>query len=191
MNKEWKVWLKYLSWFAIISGVLWVSILVAKHYEFSNSDSAAWFQAVFSVIAIAAAIWISNTQRRTEEARHKRGQIDAVIGIAVLIARAESVIQAFSKETHGSPSPDGYHSIEVIAGRLENTDIVQYSSPIILKTALSSANQIRRYLNYLRKGFRGDNLGIEISLQKSRLRLFKFYGLSDDDLPKSVSTESN
>ncbi|MBT9236788.1 hypothetical protein KKQ11_13175 [Pseudomonas sp. MG-2] len=159
--------------------------------KLSSSDWAAWVQAVFSVLAIAAAIWISKAESRHLHAQEKRREIDSVFGVVVLINRGASIIRAFSGINIGGPSPAAIHSIRILADRLEELKLITVPTPVVLRASLESANLLRQYLDKAAKGRYSDDRDFAGKLERQSDRILDFYGLSDEDLPQPARRSGN
>lgn len=147
-------------------------------------DGAAWFQAVFSVVAIGVAVWISRSDHRREARLSAEAETNSVIGVVVLINRAIAVIESLSRPGSGGVSEAAMHSLHVIAEKLESLDLITYPSPVLLRESLQAANNIRIYINDAKQGLRLDRRNLVGSMESESNRILAFYGLSENDLPK-------
>ncbi len=150
---------------------------------FSTADGAAWFQAIFSVVAIGAAVWVSQTQHRRQRALKKAEERDSVLGIAILINQGVALISALSSHDVGKPSDSAVHSLHVIAERLESFELIGRPSPVLLRCSLQAANNMRIYTEGAGRGVLDDYRGLAGRTTKAVDRILEFYRISKDDLP--------
>lgn len=167
--------------------VSWViGVLFATKQVFDPSDIAAWIQAVFSVVAIAAAIWISQSQRRHDQQAQTDAERKSVVGILVLIERGRALTEAMAGIDEGDPSEAMFHSVVVIAEKLESLDLIIRPSPTLLRCSLHAGNYLR-VCESLGRERRYRNLPQLVdSLQKSHDQIMKFYGITEDDYPATA-----
>lgn len=181
MSRLWANFIIYWSELVVIAALL----LILTNRDFMTADNAAWAQAVFSVAAIFAAIWISGEQRRVEEARDAARDRNAILSAVALITRVESIVKALASGD-GVLSDASYHSMEVIAVRLENLDLVETPSPAFLAISLEAAHTVRRYIDYRKQGKQGDRIGASEHLCRQWNKLLDSYGLTKEDLDKLI-----
>lgn len=168
--------------------ISWVAGCVFATTEaIKASDMAAWIQAIFSVVAIAAAIWISQSQRRHDQDAHRVMERNAVIGILVLIERGRALTEAMAGIDQGSASEPMLHSVGVIADKLESLNLIASPSPTLLRCSLHAANYLRVCQARGRERRYGELESFVESLRKSHDQIMKFYGITESDYPDSGS----
>lgn len=165
-----------------VAGV--VGYAAGKSGSFTVADGAAWFQAVFSVIAIGVAVWVSRSDHRRQAAVSAEAEKDSVIGIVILIHRGVALIDSLSDADFGRASSSAIHSLHVLAEKLESLDLIIRPSPVLLRGSLHAANNIRIYIQDLENGKNLDRLGLARRMEREAERILKFYNLSESDLPK-------
>lgn len=172
-------------WLLLVT--VFIAITVGGYISFqklSVSDMAAWIQAIFSVVAIAAAIWISQRERRHDRRERSEMERKSVVGILVLIERGRALVEAMGGIELGDPSEAMMHSVGVIAGKLESLDQILSPSPILLRCSLFAANYLRVSSERARSRRYGDLWRLVQSLQKCHDQISKFYGITDEDYPE-------
>jgi hypothetical protein len=164
--------------------VSWVvGFILATRQPWGSSDVAAWIQAVFSVIAIGAAIWISHSQRRHDERSEVAEQRKSIVGILVLIERGRAITEAMAGIDVGNPSPAMLHSVRIIADKLESLELIVSPSPTLLRCSLHAANYLRVSIDRASEGRYAGMHGLVSSLQKSHDQISTFYGITEADYP--------
>lgn len=172
------------TWTAVGVAVLvsWVGVYAfANNQTLTASEKAAWVQAVFSVGAILAAIWISSGDRRHDREVRRQSEKDSVISIIVLIERGRALVKAVSEINAGSPSGAMLHSVGVIAEKLESLDLITRPSPLLLRCSLHAANYLRICEGNARKGRYTASLHLVERLGRSSEQIMKSYGLDESD----------
>jgi hypothetical protein len=157
---------------------------VGRPEGFSTADGAAWFQAIFSVVAIGVAVWVSQAEHRRQRAVKNAEERDSILGVAILINQGVALIEALSSHDVGKPSASAVHSFQVIAERLESLELIVRPSPVVLRCSLQAANNIRVYTENAERGVLEDHGGLAGRTANAAIRMLQFYGLSEADLPK-------
>lgn len=172
------------TWTAVGVAVLvsWIGVYAfANNQTLSASEKAAWVQAVFSVGAILAAIWISSGDRRHDREVRRQSEKDSVISIIVLIERGRALVEVVSGINAGSPSGAMLHSVDVIAEKLESLDLITRPSPVLLRCSLHAANYLRICEGNARKGRYTASLHLVEKLGRSSEKIMEHYGLNESD----------
>lgn len=137
---------------AIVSVVVVCFSIMVIELNMKSEAWAAWVQAIFSIVAIATAIWIPHSERKSLVLENLRQEREAIISI---IIRMEWGLRNLSEVIYSKPhiystdipdSPSLFHAIEITANWLERLESIKSPSPVLMKSCLMCASILREEL---------------------------------------------
>jgi hypothetical protein len=168
-------WVRIVEWAQAVQGQTW----------------AAWAQAFGTFGALLLTQRIASSQWRRHEEVESLRKTEGIKATLTLILRGEAIIRggASIKPQSGLPMPlptgAVLHSLGVIANHLESFTFLSSPSVALVRTSLSSANEIRKALTVYERAADGKVLDLARltscadELQKGCDHLKQLYGINE------------
>ncbi|MEQ9725233.1 hypothetical protein ABRP29_06285 [Pseudomonas sp. WHRI 8822A] len=142
MSESMKVASIWVVWAFLATGALgWALFTVLVHFRVQK-DAAAWVQAIGSIFAIIAAIWIAGAQARRERNRIRSQQQVMNVIVLDIANRAKRHCRALGAAVnpfalHRKPAAAYTESIEAILLELKGIDLAALGTAEIAAAVLS------------------------------------------------------